>query len=312
MRINLAVGARIITGTPFQSRLRGTDKLLTAAGRAQLTQHYRDAFVSAGAGAVCTALDTSQAHLEATRLCSDSSLDNDLAYYVVGKGNGAGGYEQQSPREPRLGGLASGFHCIPREMVSIGEVRTFAGLLAELAVECASAGRDGANASDGLVGATIRFEAGFVGGATEAHDAHLGTKMGYQMQRASRADFFLVAGCASAEHVALVGRELEANRRSVERRYRADKRGMMALEDEPSEAGFDVPALLLTSALPGTDEFDAVLMAAADEPRVAGLAAPRALDDAQLERCIAVQPEREGFVLAGPSDAEGELAVLRA
>lgn len=339
MRIGLAAGARLVAATPFaKSRFKGSEMLLTAASRTELCEYYHNAFAS-GAGAVLTSLDTSQIHLDETGLYSDMSLDNDLSYYVVGKGNGEGGYELQEPRQKRLGGLASGWHCIPRQvhlatlihasthalsgpthhpyayaplptphqMVSIGEMRNFAGVLAELAVKCAAKGRDLAG-SHGLVGATIRFETGFVGDFKKPQDAHLGSKMGYQMQMAQAADFFVVTGCSTAADVAAIARELEDNRKSVERRYRSNLRGMMELEDEPSVAGFDVPALVLTTARPCTDDFYEVLSAANEAARIIGVGAPSTLSDAELERCNAVLSD-DSFLIAGPSEAAGELAV---
>jgi hypothetical protein len=49
---------------------------------------------------------------------------------------------------------------------------------------------------------------------------------------------------------------------------------MPELEAEPSVAGFDVPAIIFTTARPCTEEFEAVLRAAVEAPRICGLAAP--------------------------------------
>ena len=76
--------------TPFAEgadALKGTQHLLTAAGRRTLADHYREAF-RGGANAVCTALNTSQEYLDEHGFWDDMSRDNDISYYVVGAGNG--------------------------------------------------------------------------------------------------------------------------------------------------------------------------------------------------------------------------------
>jgi hypothetical protein len=65
MLARMTTGARIVASTPFArgSKLAGTELLLTAAGRATLTEHYQKGF-AAGALAVCSSVDTSQSHLD--------------------------------------------------------------------------------------------------------------------------------------------------------------------------------------------------------------------------------------------------------
>ena len=59
LRIGLATGARIVVASPFarqqNTKLLGTELLLSAAGRAKLVEHYHTQFRS-GSHAVCTAM----------------------------------------------------------------------------------------------------------------------------------------------------------------------------------------------------------------------------------------------------------------
>ena len=78
--LGLARGARIVTSTPFaqwNDALKGTQLLLTAAGRRQLADHYKDAFLG-GAAAVSTSLNTSQEMLDEKGFWADMTRDNDL------------------------------------------------------------------------------------------------------------------------------------------------------------------------------------------------------------------------------------------
>lgn len=293
LSIGLSLGSRISAANPFtkQHKLQGTELLLTQAGRQTLADFYCQAF-SNGASAVCTSVDTSHAHLDAVEFFEDYSLPNDLSYYIVGKA-----------KEQKLQG--NGYkHCIPRNGVSVGERRNFAGLLAQLAVEAAIEGRALAEQrgkpKGGLVGATINF--------SSVEDPHLGSRMEYQMKRACAADFFAIDGCSSVADVQHVAELLETNAFSVERRYRANLKGMMALEDEATAAGFDVPALVLTSVRPCTAEFETVLAAAAHAPRIGGLAVPTVTSDQEM--VLLERVANDSFVYAGPSEAAGELAVL--
>ena len=86
---------------------------------------------------------------------------------------------------------------------------------------------------------------------------------------------------------------------------------MEELEEEPSHAGFDVPALVLTSALPCTEGFAELLQAAVDAPRISGVGAPSVLTDDELAGLEPILSADAHFVLAGPSEAVGELAVQR-
>ena len=307
----LRLGARIVASSALArggDKLKGTQLLLTAAGRDELAAAYKAAFAS-GAAAVCTALDTSQSHLVAADFFSDMSRDNDMSYYVVGKGDGPGGFELQ--------GKGYTF-CIPREMVSAGERRDFAGLLSEIATKTAQHAREEALAaspgpagvSPPLVGTTLRFTDQEDGTHLEDGSLHLGFRLEHQIVSAAAAatDFFAIVGCESAADVDFVGKLLAKNATRSERRYSTDLRGMEKLDDEPTTVGFDIPALILASS-PPCEAFTEMVEAAARSPHICGVASPTQLDEKDLDQ---LQPLlREGMMLAGTSEAAGELAVGR-
>ena len=312
--LRLARGAKIVSASALTKggdALCGTQHLLTAAGREQLKKAYQSDFAS-GATAVMTSLDTSHDNLDAVGFFSDYSRDNDLSYYVIGKGNGEGGYELQGKGYTFL---------VPRGAgVSVGERRNFASVLCNLAAHAAAQGRAEALAaapsppSPPLLGSTIQFSALEDGTHLPNGRLHLGFRMEAQITSAAAAapDFFAVAGCTSAADVDLVSSILSKNKLRSESKLVVDLRGMDSYEAEPSTTGFDIPALLLVSTAGG--DLGALAAAAAKSEHICGLAlvdgAPR-LGDAELDGLHA-QLGGDGALLAGPcSSAEGELVVLR-
>lgn len=292
-RLNIAglnLGGRVVAANSFARahKLQGTELLLTQAGRNSLVEHYKNAF-SGGAHAVCTSLSTNVEFLDAANFYEDHTLENDISHYKVGS------------KATELQGR--GFvHHVPRSMVSIGEKRLFAELLASLALEAAFAGRDAAGAtSSSLVGANVFF--------TSTEDPHLGQRMVRQMHAVSTADFFAFDGCAGAADIEALSAVLEAEGLRNERARKVDLRGMDYLEEQPSPTGFDVPAIVRTQARPCTDEFMEALEAAVAAPRICGLCAPSVLTDAERDTLAPIVAQHAGFFVAGPSEAAGELAV---
>ena len=140
-RLPLHVGSRVVRARPLHhstDALQGTQYLLTAAGRRALTDQW-GSLMRTGVAGVCTSLNTTVRFLDGAKLYSDCSRDNDLSYYEVG-----GAKHGKLQTAPSLGGLNSlslhlnrsgGFrHCVPRDLVSIGEKKQFADLLGALAV----------------------------------------------------------------------------------------------------------------------------------------------------------------------------------
>lgn len=285
--------------------------LLTAAGRTKLTEHFRTEFGKDTTSAVITGLDTSFTHLDSVEFFSDYSRDNDLSYYVIGKGNGEGKFELQGKGKTFL---------VPRGAgVSVGERRDFAGLLAHLASLTASNARKQAldaaperGGSSPLLGVQIQFSAQEDGTHLADGSLHLGNRMDFQMLSAATAkpDFFAVSGCASGADVELVARILSKRMLRHERRELVDWKGNEYLEDETSAIGFDIPALLLVESA-GAAALAEIAKAAAASDRIAGIALDAPLDDAALDSLHSQLGG--GAVVVGPSPElpDGEMKVLR-
>ena len=93
-----------------------------------------------------------------------------------------------------------------------------------------------------------------------------------------------------------------------ERALHVRPQGMKELEDEPTPAGFDIPALLLSSS-PPCEALTEMVQAAAKSPHICGVSAPTAIEEDELDL---LQPMlREGTLLVGASEAAGELTVRR-
>ena len=83
---------------------------------------------------------------------------------------------------------------------------------------------------------------------------------------------------------------------------------MTELEEGPTPAGLAIPALLLSSS-PPCEALTEMVEAAAKSPHICGVAAPTAIEEAELDL---LQPKlREGTMLVGASEAAGELTVRR-
>ena len=299
------MGARIVVASPFArgtDKLLGTQLLLTQAGRNELKTSFVDGFKK-GAAAICTAIDTSHTHCNDARLFEDASRDNDLTYYVVGQAPTLGvGYTENGYK-----------HVIPRDGVSVGEKRNFCGLLSQLSVRAARDARDEAllvspaeSEAAPLVGASITF--------SRLEDPHLGNRMEHQIISAAKEapDFFAISGCATESDVRLVSQILRTHAKTFEVRSHINLKGMPELDDAPSTAGFDIPALLLLNTPPCNEPFREILLAVADCERIGGVSAPTPLTDAEVEEFEAMlaQTHRSTpMVLAGASESVGEIAV---
>ena len=80
-----AVGVHKEVAALSSDALGGAELTLLDASRRELTTCYRNAFKN-GARAVMTSVNLAWPHLEAHNLYSDASRDNDLTYYIPGKG----------------------------------------------------------------------------------------------------------------------------------------------------------------------------------------------------------------------------------
>jgi hypothetical protein len=283
------IGARIVA-VPAKNgaldALRGTQHLLTQAGRDILAAQYQAGYV-AGAQAVVTKLDTTVAFLEKNALWDDMERANDISYYEVGQGTFEGKYATQG----------KGYrHCIPRIDVSVGEKERFAHLLGQLAVTSVKSGRDAAKVTDGLVGASATYS---------GDDECLARQL---VAAASESpDFFAVEGCATAADVERVAMVLEANKRREVMLKTTDGRGFEIPDEHPTPMGFDIPAMIIASVPPSHADFESLALAAAADPRVVCLGTPTAVGQADCDKLL---PLLQGTALAGAAEAEGEIAIL--
>lgn len=289
--------------------LQGTQHLLTAAGRKHLVGGFKCDFES-GAEAIITALDTSYDHLDAANMFEDYDRDNDLSWYVIGKGNGEGGYELQNNGYTQFFPRASG--------LSVGEKRNLADMFAKMTSLAALEAREEARASS-LLGATIQFSAQEDGTHLADGSLHLGNRMETQIKSAALAepDFFAITGCATAHDVELVAAILSKNRLREEKKYFVDTRGFDIPEETPSSVGFEIPALLVVSSAEGANgggvqALAELAEAAAASELLIGIACLDApMGDADLDAIHTKM--RSGSVLAGRSadEATDEMVVLR-
>jgi len=287
--IMFRIGARIVASPAKNGALdalRGTQHLLTQAGRDILAAQYQAGY-GAGAQAVVTKLDTTVAFLEESAIWDDMDRANDITYYEVGQGTHAGKYATQG----------KGYRqCIPRLLVSVGEKERFASLLGQLAVTAVKSGREAAKATDGLVGASAIYS---------GDDACLARQL---LAAASESpDFFAIEGCATAADLERVAAVLEANKRREVMLKTTDGRGFEIPDEHPTPLGFDIPAMIIASVPPSHADFVAMAHAAAAEPRVVCLGAPTAVAQADCDKLL---PLLQGTALAGAAEAEGEIAIL--
>jgi len=287
--IMFRIGARIVA-VPAKNgaldALRGTQHLLTQAGRDILAAQYQASY-GAGAQAVVTKLDTTVAFLEKNALWDDMERANDISYYEVGQGTFEGKYATQK----------KGYrHCIPRIDVSVGEKERFAHLLGQLAVTAVKSGREAAKVTDGLVGASATYS---------GDDECLARQL---VAAASESpDFFAVEGCATAADIERVAMVLEANKSREVMLKTTDGRGFEIPDEHPTPMGFDIPAMIIASVPASHADFESMAHAAAAEPRVVCLGAPTAVAQADCDKLL---PLLQGTALAGAAEAEGEIAIL--
>ena len=308
---SLRRGARILTSRALTNScdaLQGTQHLLTQAGREKLLEMYKQDLASGGE-ALMTSLDTSFDHLEKAGFFSDYSRDNDLSYYVVGKGTGAGGYELQGKGKTFL---------IPRGAgVSTGEKRDFAQMLCSLACQTAVRARAETDTVH-LLGATIQFSGKEDGTNLADGSLHLGNRMEAQITAAAAAqpDFLVIAGCDTPADVSIVASVLAKHTLREERQRVVDLRGMETLAPEPSTCGFDVPALLLLRRAANGDLRE-MATAAAESDHIGGVAIVDAqLDEPELDAIFGLlRSHGRPQLLAGREERsvhpDAGLAVLR-
>tara|TARA_B110001452_G_scaffold202887_1_gene172903 strand:- start:984 stop:1901 length:918 start_codon:yes stop_codon:yes gene_type:complete len=303
MRLALRPGARLVASTHLgDDVLRGTQHLLTEAGRSTLATHFGSGF-AAGARGVVSKLNTSVSHLSAAKLWDDASRSNDITYYEVGKGTFEGGYSRQ-PQAEALTKLALkdlNKHCIPRSGVSPGEKIEFASLLTRLAVSVVKQGREQASQAapeeEPLIGASAFF--------LSSDPDCLGRQLAAAASESP--DFFAIEGCATAADVLEVAKVLDAHKKTMKVKTTTNWKGFEVEDKSPTEVGFDIPAVVMAAVPPCHEDFDDIVRAVADVPQMVCLVAPTAVADADRDRLLSMLG---GKALAGASEAAGEIAIL--
>ena len=252
--------------------LRGTELLLTAAGRATLTAHYAEQFQGQkGPVAFVSGTDWSVGSLDAESFFDDYSRENDISYYEVNE-------PDQTLKITQPSGYA---HCIPRELVSTGEKRLFAETLLTLDLECLRAGRGN---NDGLLGLRVDV------------DDHVEQYL--KAGAASEVDFF-AATVDSVDKARLAVETLEANRSRMVLGTHVDLKGIRHDDEDESLQGFDTPVVLRLS--PGVDLGQILEIArTAVDGVVAGVVAPAPLAPEEATKlaancgCVLLSPTTDG------------------
>ena len=264
-------GARILLRTlRTEDPLRGTELLLTAAGRATLTELYRAQIEVAGEPlAVCSGADWFVGSLDSQAFFSDYSRENDISYYEVNEPDGTLKITQPSGYQ----------HCVPRELVSLGEKKIFVETLLTLDLECLAAARGDETATK--VGLSLRVDG----------DVERYLKAGAKSQVP---DYF-AARVDSVDAVRETISALEANRSRMELGSHVNLKGIRYDDAEESKVGFDTPVLFLPAK--GVD-LAQVVAAARESSVVAGVVAPDALAPEAAEAlgatCAVLSPAGDG------------------
>lgn len=243
-RLSALAGRIAVSAPPPTSDvLRGAERLLLAPARAELRASYA-ALLSAGGGgcdAVATGLNTSVSFLDRAGLFEDMSRENDVSYYVTGRG---GKGVTEDGREYAWEVQDSGYtHCIPRSMVSEREKVLFSSLLTSLACrELSAAAAEVGGDCAPLRGASVHLEDDHRPNRTTLAEC-----VGNQMRSAAAAtaDCFLVEGADTDEKLEAVRDALRDNRRRKVRLSRPGLTGIYVQDEDETEVGFDVPAVVL-------------------------------------------------------------------
>jgi len=287
----LKIGCRVAVSFPklvAGDSLLGAQNVLTDAGRKVLSSTYKDAQTS-GADMVSTGINVSTSFLDANGFFNDFSRENDVSYYITGKGNVP---VEINPRGYKL--------CVPRSGVSAGEKLKFSGMLGKIATSSVK------NAVGGgaLTGASVTFTPDAKKMAPATADfifAGDSGNLGDQMLASAEAlpDFFVVHGCSSSDDFQYVADTLKKLTPKTVKEEIFDTKGFKIVTDTDVTTGFDIPLILMTES---KDAFEAALGAAPEIPQVVCVSSHEPM---HLEA-----NESRGFSIAEPSSNVGEIVVV--
>jgi len=238
--------------------LLGTENLLLQNNRDALRDSYEKLFSAVSSSStsspnlIATSLNTSVSFLDSNNFYADTSRANDITYYVVGRAKK--GVSEDTGEEYAYDKQGNGsVYCIPRQLVSLGEKRRFADELLRLAVGICGSARDRINttakssSSAALMGASIFMEddAKNVRHQILAAASGCAGVAGADNLSAAAPDAFVISGCDTPERVDLLKEILSENEKKMVRLGTRSTTGRYIENDEDSELGFDIPALII-------------------------------------------------------------------
>eukprot|EP00519_Triparma_laevis_P009033 CAMPEP_0182506084 /NCGR_PEP_ID=MMETSP1321-20130603/20552_1 /TAXON_ID=91990 /ORGANISM="Bolidomonas sp., Strain RCC1657" /LENGTH=254 /DNA_ID=CAMNT_0024711755 /DNA_START=79 /DNA_END=840 /DNA_ORIENTATION=+ len=238
----ITTATRVLSLSKTADPLLGAERLLMSNDRGSLQRAYKDLLQASTSGdIISTTYNTSSAWLKQHGFFKDMQRDNDITYYVVGRGrkgvDPATG-EEFSFEVQNMGGaslIGKNHYCVPRAMgVSAGEEKRFAGHLGRINMQVLKAAKDGAGTGDALLGAAINFS-----GPPSFIE--------YQLQQlaSESPDAFVITGCDDATQRQRLKEMLSRNERRMVKLTHRSTTGMLLTDAHLSEVGFDIPAVLV-------------------------------------------------------------------
>jgi len=245
IRSLVSAASRVSTLSATTDSLLGSERLLLASTRALLQQDYQSQLSSGEYDVVATSLNTNATFLKSKSLFSDMDRNNDLSYYVVGRGRKGvdekTGEEfafevQQNGGASRVGKI---HFCIPRAAgVSAGEEMRYAGYLAQInKIELQdAAAAEKKNDDAPLLGSTVHFG-----------DVPL-SYVEFQILELAKdrsPDVIVMHDCDSDDQRSQLQEIISRNEKRMELKFRPNLTGMQIPDEEESEVGFEIPFLLM-------------------------------------------------------------------
>lgn len=232
---------------PTKDKLLGTELLLLESTRKTLSDMYQKQVSSGNFDVVTTGLNTSVTFLQNHSFFEDMSRNNDISYYKVGRGKK--GIDPITGEEYAFEKQDKGYRfCIPRFLVSHGEMIQFSGMLIQKALEELKKAMDGGGDSNGVMTGASIFMEDTNGGVDNC------TQLGLecfenQLQSAaggiSPPDVFCIECCDTAEKLEYVREILRRNEKRMIKLSTPNTTGHMTENDFDTEVGFDIPAVIL-------------------------------------------------------------------
>mmetsp|Transcript_14288 Transcript_14288/g.16384 ORF Transcript_14288/g.16384 Transcript_14288/m.16384 type:complete len:258 (-) Transcript_14288:77-850(-) len=245
VRSLISATSRVSTLAVTSDALLGSERLLLASTRALLQQDYQSQLSSGDYDVVATSLNTNAFFLKTKGFFSDMNRNNDITYYVVGRGRK--GVDEKTGEEfafevqPNGGTsrLGKTHFCIPRAFgVSAGEEMRFAASLAQLnKIELQNAAAaEKKNDDFPLLGSTIYFG--------DVPPSYVEFQI-LELVKDKNPDVFVIHNCDSDDQRTQLQEIKFRNEKRKEMKHTRNTTGMLIPDAEESEVGFDIPFLLM-------------------------------------------------------------------